>query len=225
VLTELDRNLWTAVAPLSLMGMHIGARMTVVRLENGGLWLHSPIKAEDDLKAAVAKLGPVEFLVAPNCFHHFFVGGWKRAFPKAKLLAAPGLAEKRPKLAIDGTLGDAPDPAWGDAFDQTLFEGAPKLNEVVFLHRPSRTLIATDLIFNLTSFPNWTTRFFATMFGTRRGPAVSRLFKMVTRDKAAARRSLDRILSWEFDRIVMAHGEPIESGGSELLRDRCRWLG
>jgi Domain of unknown function (DUF4336) len=81
VLDRLDEGLWGATAPLSLAGLRIGTRMTVVRLSGGGLWIHSPIPLTPELQTAVDTLGPVAHVVAPNLYHHLFAGQWQAAYP------------------------------------------------------------------------------------------------------------------------------------------------
>lgn len=44
------------------------------------------------------------------------------------------------------------------------------------------------------------------------------------RDKQAARDSVKRILDWDFDRIIVGHGEIVEAGGRELFQEGWRWV-
>ena len=125
--------------------------MTVVRLPDSALLLHSPIPVTEELLGEVTPLGPVAYLVAPNRFHHLFVGEWLDACPEASAYVAAGLEDKRPDLKIAGVLGDEPEPAWAGTLDQVVLQGIPLTNEVIFFHRPSSTLIVTDLAFNVGS--------------------------------------------------------------------------
>lgn len=221
---QLDEDLWISDAPLRFAGLEVGARMTVVRLPDGRLLLHSPIAASDALVREVEALGPVAFLVAPNRLHHLFVGDWQRAFPEAALYVAPGLDAKRPDLATDGVLGDAPEPGWQDALDQVLLRGFPFANEVVFFHRPSATLIATDLAFNVGPGAAPATRLAFRLFGTYGQLAPTLLERILVRDRPAFRASLERILAWPFERVVVAHGEVCERGGREALERGYAWV-
>ena len=217
-------DLWVTDAPLRFLGLEIGARMTVVRLPGGALWLHSPIAAAAELRDAVAALGPVTYLVAPNKLHHLFVEDWQEAFPSAALFVAPGLDVKRPGLAVSGVLEDAPDPGWQTTIDQVRVEGFPFSNEVVFLHRPSGTLLLTDLALNIGPGDAPLTRLMFRLMGAygRLTPTV--LEKVLVRDRAALRRSFERILAWPFERVVVAHGDVLESGGREALIRGYHWL-
>ena len=224
-LCALAEDLWVATRPFGVLpGLDIGTRMTVMRLPDGGLVLHSPVAADVATRAAVEAIGPVRAIACPNQVHHLFASGWKQAFPEARLLAAPGLPAKRRDLAFDGLLGDDPDPAWGDALATVHVRGMPLLEEVLFLHRASRTLLVTDLAFHVTP---------ATRPGLRRWAWISRvrgafgpnaIARFCVRDRHAVRRSLDRVLDWDFDRVVVTHGEVLERGGRAALRRAWEWL-
>ena len=224
MLTALAPDLWIAPRPLRVLGcLDIGTCMTVIRLPDGGVFLHSPVAADVATRAAVAAIGPVRAIVAPNRVHHLFAGDWKRAHPDARLLGAPGLAAKRRDLAFDAELGDEPDAAYAGAIDQRLLRGAPHLAEVVFLHRASRTLLTTDSAFHPTAASSRGLRIWCriTTVGTFGPNAVARL---VIRDRPAFRASLDRVLEWDFDRVTVTHGEPLATGGREALRRAYAWL-
>jgi hypothetical protein len=138
---------------------------------------------------------------------------------------APGLERKRPDLAIAGVLGDEAPPEWRGQLDQVFFRGRPYENEVVFLHRASRTLLLCDLAFNFGPKAHPATRALMRLIRSygRFGP--SRLDPLLIRDREAARASLERILAWDFDRVVMAHGDDVvESGGRAALREGYAWL-
>ncbi|MCG8588678.1 MAG: DUF4336 domain-containing protein [Proteobacteria bacterium] len=221
---QLHSDLWIVDRPLRFLGLEVGARMTVVRLPGPKLLLHSPIAPDAELLREVKALGPVAYLVAPNRFHHLFVGEWQRSCPDASIYVAPGLDTKRAELPIAGVLGDEPEPAWKGAIDQVLLAGFPFANEVVFFHRPSATLIAADLAFNVGSSSPPLTRIAFRLGGAYGRLAPTVLERLLVRDRAAFRRSLERILEWPFDRVVVAHGEVSEQGGREELIRGYSWI-
>jgi len=220
---QLDEDLWVCDAPLRFFGLEVGTRMTVVRLPGGGVLLHSPTEATAELVRAVEALGPVEHLVAPNKLHHLFIEGWRRACPDARLHLAPGLSDKRPDLTGAQTLGDGPDPAWADVLDQTFVAGFPFSSEVVFFHRPSTTLVATDLAFHIGPTSPLPTRLFFKLGRTYGRLAPTLLERLLIRDRVAIRRSLERVLDWPFERVVVAHGDVCESGGRAQLVESYGW--
>jgi hypothetical protein len=220
---QIHTDLWITDSPLRFLGLAVGARMTVVRLPGPKLLLHSPIAAAADLVSEVTALGPVAYLVAPNRFHHLFVAEWQRACPEASVYVAPGLDTKRPDLAIAGVLSDDPEAGWAETLDQVLIGGFPLANEVVFFHRPSATLIATDLAFNIRSSSPPLTRLAFRLSGAYGRLAPTFLERLFVRDRSAFRHSLERILDWPFDRVVVAHGDVSEKGGREEFMRGYRW--
>jgi Domain of unknown function (DUF4336) len=224
-LRPITDDLWVAERPLLVLRLlDIGTRMTVIRLPDRGLFLHSPVEADAATRRAVEALGVVRAIAAPNYVHHLFAGGWKQAYPQARLLGAPGLARKRRDLAFDGELGDEPDPSYAGTLDQVLVRGARLLSEVAFFHRASRTLLLTDLAFHPTAASRPGLRRWTRLTRVRDGFGPNALVRLFVRDRRAARASLDRILDWDFDRVTVTHGELLESGGREALRKAYAWL-
>jgi hypothetical protein len=223
-LVPLATDLWIAPRPLRVLGLlDIGTCMSVVRLPDGGVFLHSPVPADDATRAAVDAIGPLRAIVAPNRVHHFFAGAWKQAYPQARLLGAPGLAAKRKDLCFDAELGDGADVSYAGTLDQLVVRGAPYMSEVAFLHRPSRTLLLTDLAFHPTPASRRGARIWGKLSRTGAfGPNA--VVRLCIRDRGAFRASLDRVLAWDFDRVTVTHGEPLETGGRDALRRAYAFL-
>lgn len=224
MLAPLAPDLWELDAPLSVLGMSLGHRMTAARLADGSLWLHSPVAYSAELAAALARLGPVGHVVAPNCVHDTYLEGWFAAYPHARFHGAPGFNRVRPDLKFTDTLNDTPPGAWAGLIDQQVLRGMPRLNEVVFLHRPSRTLLLTDLVFNLGPEMPLLSRVLLRLNGCYCRLAVSRLLKTTIKDRAALRASLDQMLAWDFDRLVLSHGANLETGAKDTLRTALAFL-
>jgi len=220
---QLDSDLWIADAPLRFLGLEVGTRMTVIRLPDSRLLLHSPIPTAPELVGEVKALGPVAYLVAPNRFHHLFVGAWQRACPDAELHVAPGLEKKRPDLAPAGILGDEPQPGWKEVLDQVCVRGMPLLNDVAFFHRPSATLLLTDLAFHIGPCSAPMTRLAFRLAGAYGRLTPTILERLLLRDREAFRRSLEQILEWPFERVVVAHGEVCERDAREQLARGYAW--
>jgi hypothetical protein len=223
-LRPLAQDIWVVERPQRFYGLEVGTRMTVVRLADGSLLLHSPVALDAELRRALDAIGRVRFAVAPNRVHHLYAGRVADAYPEARLWVGPGLEHKRPDLAFDGVLGDEAPAEWKGQVDQVFFRGRPYENEVVFFHRASRTLILCDLAFNFGPRAATPTRLLMRLLRSygRFGP--SKLDPLLIRDRRAARQSLERILGWDFDRVVVAHGDVLESGGREALRQGYSWL-
>lgn len=223
MLERIDDRLWVEPRRLRFAGLETGTRMTVVCLADGGLFIHSPVSLDAGTREAVDALGPVKAVVAPSRFHHLFVVEWMKAYPEAVVCACPGLERKRRDLSWHRILGDEPEEEWRGEIEQVFFGARPLENEVVFFHRVSRTLICADFIFDLANHPSRLTRFVARLIGNR-GPGGTRFDRLFIRDRAAAREQIDRMLAWNADRIVLGHGDIVETGGSEVLRRAYAWL-
>lgn len=223
MLESVAENVWVEARSLRFAGIETGTRMTVVRLAKGGLFVHSPVALGEGTRAAVEALGPVAAIVAPSRFHHLFAGEWSRAWPDAVLCCCPGLERKRADLRWQRVLGDTPEPEWQGELDQVLFSARPLENEVVFFHRASRTLICADALFDLAQHPSRVTRLAAFLLGNR-APGATWLERLLIRDRRAARAQRDRMLAWDAERIVLAHGPIVEHGGREVLRRAYAWL-
>lgn len=231
-------DLWIADQPLRFLGLALGARMTVAKLADERLVLHSPIERTPALAAEVARIGTPSALIAPNRFHHLYVADWQAAHPDADLLVARGLVGKRPDLQPTHVLGEPPSPAASPAGERPTavdalaraglepvhLEGFPLVDEIVFFHRPSAALIVSDLVFHVGREAPPLTRLAFRAMGAFGRPSVTPLERWLIRDRAAFRRSLERVLAWPFTRIVPAHGGLVERDAKDALRAAYRWL-
>lgn len=186
--------------------------------------MHAPIGMDEALVEEIRGLGEVAWIVAPNLFHHLYVVQALEAFPSAQLYGAPGFAAKRKDLSFDGFLDEEREFPWSQELAQLPIEGAPKLNEYVFFHHATGTLIVTDLVFNMHDCPYLWSRLVFRMVGAYGKVAQSRLWRWMTRDKHKKRASVEKVLAWESKRLVMAHGQIVESDVPSQLRRGLGWL-
>jgi hypothetical protein len=223
-LRPLAKDVWVVERPQTFYGLPVGTRMTVIRLSGERLLLHSPVALDSELRAELDAIGRVRYAVAPNRVHHLYAGDVAKVYPEARLWVGPGLARKRPDLVFVAVLGDEAPEEWRDEVQQVFFRGRPYENEVVFFHRASRTLVLCDLAFNFGPRAAAPTRLLMRLLRSygRFGPST--LDPLLIRDRDGARQSLERILAWDFDRVVVAHGEVLERGGREALRAGYSWL-
>lgn len=222
-LSEIAPELWIIEEPLRYLGFEAGRRMAVVRLADGGLLIHSPARLSSGLRAALDLLGEVRFVVSASQLHgHLYMEQYRDVYPRVKLFAAPGLSGKRRDLRFDGLLSGVPEPEWRGDLDQMAFEGWRRLNEIEFFHPKTRTLITGDLC----CYFGLMTRLAAQGRIRRRlGPSTECRLLGIFRDRIAVRRSLMRILEWDFERILPGHGEIVHTGGREAFeKDFARLL-
>jgi hypothetical protein len=224
-LTSLVPNLWIFDQPHKFLGIEIGTRMTIVRLETGDLFLHSPIQLTGEARKQLDALGTVRYVVAPNRFHHLYIKDYFSAYPEAEFFAAPSLQKKRPDLSFNGVLTDEKTYGWQEELRHVVFGGMPILNEAVFFHIPSHTLILTDLICNFRGDLPIPTKIFTWLDGVYENFGVPRVERyLLIRDRKQAKSSINKILSWDFDRVIMAHGHIMQRGGHRAIKKAFEWL-
>lgn len=223
-LQSITKDLWVIDHPLRVGGLKLGTRTTVVRLTGGGIWLHSPGPLQPELTAQLTALGPVQALIAPNAMHHLYLTQNVQAFPQATVYVSPALPAKLKGASAYEILSDEPPALWRDELAQHLVGGMPKLQEFAFLHRASRTLILTDLAFHIRHSDSWFTRLFMRLNGAYGHFGPSRIFRTLVKDRAALRSSLTRMQEWDFDRVIVTHGDVLEQGGKTAMQTQYAWV-
>ena len=155
-----------------------------------------------------------------------FVPEWKRAYPAAKVFAAPGLRKKRDDIVFDADLGNAPSLEWVDEIDQVLMHGNLITTEVIFFHVKSGTVLFTDLIQQLPTnlISGWRAIVARLDIMVGPEPSVPRKFRVTFANRRSARESLQRILTWPAQKVLMAHGTPVEKDAPAYLRRAFGWL-
>lgn len=207
------------------LGLRFPARMTALPLASGRLALVSPIPIDEARAAALGALGQVEFLIAPNLLHHLYLPDAARRYPNARVLAPSALGKKRPELAIAHVLGEALPSELAAAVDVVPIAGAPGIDEYAFFHRATRSLVLTDLVFNVTRPEGWLAHLLFYLGGTHQRLAASRIWRMKVTDRAAFAVSIERLLALPFETLVMAHGDIVSDGARARLGQALAWAG
>ncbi|WP_109077993.1 DUF4336 domain-containing protein [Aggregatibacter kilianii] len=236
-LKPVAENIWIADGDIIHMRFPLGiqipfsTRMTIVRLRDGGLWCHSPITPMPSLLAEINALGEVRHLVSPNKIHYAHIAAWKKIYPQATAWASEGVRERAVSQQIDvnfdADLTDHAPPQWAKDLGQLTFKGSSVMQESVFFHYATRTLIVADLI------ENFETKKFHSCFWAHimqfagiadpdgKAPVD---WRATFKDKSGARQCLATMLAWQPEKIILAHGRCYESNGTEELRRAFRWL-
>lgn len=211
-------------------GLPLPVRMTVIRLSSGDLLLHSPTRFTHALREELEQLGPIKYLLAPNVAHWMFLPGWQAALPNARVFAAPGLAERqqvrRSGLRIDHELTDVTPDEWSEDI-QLVLVTAPMFTEVELFHRPSRTLILTDLVQNLAPEGlGIVARTAANLLGivAPDGKAPTYLRMLLRLGGRPVRLAAARLVALAPERVIFAHGRWFDAGGAQQLRRTLGWL-
>jgi hypothetical protein len=223
------KNIWIVDGPpVRDCGVMFTTRMTVVKLCDGSLWVSSPVPAPFDTLKRITESGPVRYLVAATPRHVWRLEGWHTLFPEAQLWAPRTtlFTLKKGCLPFTGILGDEPPHGWAHDLDQFAFKGNPLIEEVLFFHKESRTVILDDLI---QINPIVKGKFLRNALFKLAGVAsphggVALDIRLSFTNRNLARRSLEKLLSWDFDKLIIAHGVCIEKDAKPFVERAFRWL-
>lgn len=224
-------NVWTVEGPevgYQLAGVTIPCptRMTVARLSDDTLWLHSPIAQTPGLDGALAQLGPISGLIAPNSYHYLQLAAWAVARPDASVWASADIAQK---LGITRSIPIANDiqAGWREDLDHHSIALA-KFSETVFFHRKSATLIVTDLMqtFEASRVRSLPIRLLLAAGGAT-GPNAkpSIEIRMAARShRDALRAGVQKMIAWNPDHIILSHGPCIHHDAAGAIRQAFDWI-
>lgn len=195
-------------------GIDFGRVVTLMRLRDGRLVLHSTAPFAPDDVVAIRRFGEPAWLVEATLIHDTFARAGQLAFPGIPYLTPA------PSAGVAATALDSPPRDWVGEIDLIRIDGLRRIDEHAFFHRVSRTLVLTDLLFHFPAEMRGWPRFFVQKFmRLPRLVGISFLFRSLIRDEELFARSIEKILAWDFSQIVVAHREPIvEEARSVFVR-------
>ncbi|MEJ2377720.1 MAG: DUF4336 domain-containing protein [Pseudolabrys sp.] len=228
-------DIWIVDGPVICYGfpwpkMPFPTRMTMIRLASGDLFVHSPTPLTPALRAEIERLGPVRFIVGPNRIHYWWILEWQAAFPEAKVYLASRIREQaRGRIDFEALPLDKESGYPWDGEIATLPIAGGFMTEVEFFHRASRTLILTDLIenFEADKLGSPFMRFLMRIGGVAAphgGTPRDLRLTFTWRHKAELRKAVETMLSWNPERVIIAHGRWHERDGAAELRRAFGWL-
>lgn len=250
VIRDILPSITTLSAPFDFAGGRVkaGGRATVVRLASGNLAVLSPVALTAAVHSKLASMGKTRYIVALNITHHLHVSAWAEAFPEAKVLCVEGLPEKREKdTTTRGTnfshvfTTDNKNMRIADDFDKEFsyeyVDAAPN-KDLVFLHRPTKTLVQADILFNLPASEQYTKvqggaksgilgRCIASAYSTQGSMIWQKRalwYGTESKDRQSFADSMKRVLSWDFERVIPCHGDVIESNAKAKLAQVTEWF-
>lgn len=235
VLKPVAENVWVVDGPAIRFGprgfrMAFPTRMTVIRMADGGLFLHSPVQFSDTLWSQLQALGAPRWIIGPNRIHYWWVPDWHQACPRADVYLAPRIREQAgDRIDFDGLALDGETGYPWDGELATLPVTGSYMTEAIFFHRPSRTLVLTDFIENfeagkLQSRPaRWLVRLGGVLDPDGAMPRDMRLTYAGSR-RPALKAAVERMIAWNPERIILAHGRWYDRNGAGELRRAFRWL-
>lgn len=223
--TVVANRIWSLERPVWFSGARLRVRTTVVRLDDGSLLLHTPAPPTDALAEELRALGPVRWLVVPNCWHHLAAPAAAARFRGARLVGPASALRRNRMLKLDLDLHDGQFSKLVPEFEALPLAGVPFWDETVLYHRPTQTLLGADIVCSAGVKDHFTWRLGARMTGCYERVRVPPDARKKLEDKAAAARSLLLMLQRPAERLIIGHGDIIEHGCRDYLAHAWRLEG
>jgi hypothetical protein len=230
-LMQVAENLWIFDDdPINVADLRLPIRMTIIRLAGGDLLLHSATRFSSALREQLERLGTIRYFLAPSIAHWVFVPGWQEVLPDALLWAVPGLGARKEVreagLRVDRELVDGTPEEWADEIETVLVSG-PLFAEIALFHKPSRTVVLTDLVQNvrpeeLPRGPRIMAQFLGITAPDGTAPLYLRL--LLRFGGRAAELAGACLIGWAPEHVTFAHGDWFKRDAADRLRRSLRWL-
>lgn len=207
---RLAENLWWVQGDLP--NMSLKRVMTIVRLDDGRLVIHSAIALEEPLMRELQAWGTPAFLLVPSAYHRLDAPAWKRKFPELNVLTPRGSqTQVREVVAVDGSYEDF--PARDDVRLFTLPGVAEREGGMLVRSADGVSVVLNDAVFNMDRKRDPLGFLFTTIMGSAPGPRISRLAKLLlVKDRAALKRELATLADHpNLVRLIVSH-EKVASG-------------
>jgi Domain of unknown function (DUF4336) len=226
---QFGENIWIVDGPkVRDMGILFTTRMVIIKLQDGSLWIDSPVPVSFETLLQISNLGSIRYLIAATQRHVWRLESWHNLFPQAQLWVTETtpFTLKKGILSYTGILRDTPEQGWVNDLDQLLFMGSPFLKEVLFFHTSSHTLILDDLIqiHVLEKNQPFSNALLKLEGVTSPAGGVALDIRLAFTNRKLARLSLQKILSWDFDKLIIGHGNCIEKDAKEYVAKSFSWL-
>jgi hypothetical protein len=226
---EFGKNIWIVDGPkVRDMGILFTTRMVIVKLQDGSLWIDSPVPVSFETLKEISHLGSIRYLIAATPRHVWRLESWHTLFPQAQLWVteASPFTLKKGNLPYTGVLRDIPEQGWADDLEQLMFMGSPLLKEVLFFHKSSHTVMLDDLIqVHVLEKGQPISNALLKLGGvTSPDGGVSLDIRLAFTNRKLARRSLENLLSWDFDKLIIGHGRCIQKDAKAYVAKAFRWL-
>jgi hypothetical protein len=206
--------------PWRTLGIDFRRNVTLLRLANGRVVVHSTAPFTEQDIAAIKRFGEPSWLVEVTVMHDTFAKEGRKALSNIPYLAPDGFA-KATGVQTESLL--PPPRDWDGEIDVLRIDGV-RMNEHALFHRRSRTVVVADLFF---SFPEetsgWTRFFVRQVMRLPRLFGISSLYRrLVIGDKPAFKRSMHTLLSLDFERLIVAHWKPLEINAKRAVEQALR---
>lgn len=220
-----EDRLWSVERPVWFSGVRQRVRTTIVRLEDGGLLIHSPAPPSGPWAEQLQALGEVRWLLVPNCFHHLGTPAAAARWPNAKVIGPASATRRNKDLVLHLDLADPQVAELLPELELLPLDGVPFLDETVLYHRPTQTLIGTDIVLCACARDHWTVRWAARLTGFYERVRVPPDVRAKIPDKAGAARSIRAMLERPARRLIVGHADVIDDRCHEHLAAAWRLEG
>lgn len=221
--------------------------MTVVKMNDGGLFVFSPIKLDPATKEVITRMGLVTVLILPDIEHHLYVMDYLALNPNATVIGVPGLDKKRKDVPFEhlmrpGGPAEQRKPFGLEEEFDYLYLDKTVNRESLWYHRPTQTLLTADLMWNLPAIEqyaqagpggkpmtkfNWMTKINSSFMNPESIGHTAFMWYVMAKGQSG-RMQIEQAMKktineWKPQRIVMCHGENVESNVIETIRRGFRW--
>jgi len=214
---RLEPNLWRVEGTLPRMALR--RVMTLIRLDDGRVVVHSAISLDDRSMAEIEAWGRPAVLLVPNAFHRLDAPAWVARYPQIEVRCPPGGRSKVEQVVrVDA---DYRGFDGGRTLIIEVIEGIGGSEAVLVVRSPGgATLVFNDALFNMPHGRGVAGFIFRYVTGSTGGPRVSRLFRMLgIKDRARFRDHLRRLSDTpDLVRIIVSHHEMITDEPAAMLR-------
>jgi len=162
-------QIWTFDQLQGILYVFVPIRMTVIKMEEGGLFVYAPVAPTEQVISSIRNLekihGPLKHIILPTLGleHKVFAGPFAQKFPKAKVWYTPGQYSFPIKLPLSW-LGfgfnqqvrqlprDSSKAPFYPEFDYRIVgpllskDKAGGFGEAAFYHKKTQTLLTTDIV-------------------------------------------------------------------------------
>jgi hypothetical protein len=211
--------IWVTERPIWFSGVRLRSKTTVVRLAGGALWVHSPCAPTEEICAELDKLGEVRWIVVPNRFHHLQTPAAAARYPRASVVGPKSAQARNSQVRLTMS---ADDPAYIRAtpdLSSIPLQAAPFLDETVFFHAASGSLIAADLLMSACARDHWTWRTAARIWGRYEKVGTPPDVRLRVPASRAVAESIAQMRALPLERILVAHADAITERPAEQLAE------
>lgn len=233
-LKPVGENIWIVDGPEIRFGMPwlkmpFPTRMTVIRLNDDDLFIHSPTPIDVKLRDEIVEIGAPRWIIGPNRIHYWWIPDWHKTYPAAKVFLAPRIREQSAgRIDFDSHELVRQDGYPWDTDIATLPVVGNFMTEVVFFHKPSRTLVLTDFIENFEpeKLPNFWMRLLTRLGGVQdpHGSMPRDMRFTYSKHRRAMKTAVETMIGWDPERIILAHGRWYDKDGATELKRAFAWL-